>query len=114
MHLAHLYRLLDVLTARTYTEPVRFEWDERKSEENLRKHGLDFADAPEIFESPMLVRLDERVDYGEDRWIGVGVVQGRIVVVAFTERADGEVTRIISLRSATKHEREDYKKTVAH
>lgn len=97
-----------------YNESVRFEWDERKNEENIRKHGWDFADAPEIFDTPMLVRLDNRVDYGEDRWTGIGTTHGRIVVVVFTERADGEVIRIISLRQAMKHERRDYEKAVAH
>ncbi len=93
---------------------MRFEWDEWKNEQNIRKHGLDFADAPEIFNAPMLVRLDDRMDYGEDRWLGVGVSHGRGVVVVFTERDDGEVIRIISLRRAMKHEREGYEKTLAH
>jgi uncharacterized DUF497 family protein len=93
---------------------VRFEWDERKNEENIHKHGLDFADAPAIFDAPMLVRLDDRLDYGEDRWTGLGIIHGRIVVVVFTERADGETVRIISLRKAMKHEREDYGKAIAH
>jgi uncharacterized protein len=97
-----------------YASSVRFKWDERKNEQNIRKHGLDFADAPEIFDSPMLVRLDDRMDYGEDRWTGVGVTHGRIVVVVFTERDDGEVIRIISLRRAIKHERESYEKSIAH
>jgi uncharacterized protein len=93
---------------------VRFEWDERKNEENIRKHGFDFEDAPEIFEFPMLVRLDDREDYGEDRWSGVGVTQGRIVVVVFAEKDDGETIRIISLRKAMRHEREAYGKIISH
>jgi len=48
---------------------MRFEWDEQKNKTNIRKHGLDFADAPEIFDEPTVVRLDTRQDYGEDRWI---------------------------------------------
>lgn len=93
---------------------MRFEWDEAKNEENIRKHGLDFADAPDIFDSPMFVREDDREHYGEDRWIGVGTLHGRVVVVVFTERADGEITRIISLRKALRHERETYEKSIAH
>jgi hypothetical protein len=93
---------------------VRFEWDEKKNEDNIRKHGFDFADAPDVFDSPMFVRLDEREDYGEDRWIGIGTLYGRVVVVVFTERADGDITRIISLRKAMKHEREAYQKAIAH
>ena len=48
---------------------MEFEWDEAKRKENLRKHGLDFLDAPTLFSGPMLTRLDTREDYGEPRWI---------------------------------------------
>ena len=44
-----------------------FEWDEEKNKENIRKHYLDFADAWQIFEAPMLTRVDTREDYGEVR-----------------------------------------------
>jgi len=46
---------------------MRFEWDEKKNKANIKKHGLDFADAPEMFDHPMLVSLDTRYDYDEDR-----------------------------------------------
>jgi uncharacterized DUF497 family protein len=82
---------------------VRFEWDEEKNKENIRKHELDFADAWEIFDAPMLTNLDTREDYGEDRWISIGFLQNFIVVVTYTERED--MIRIISLRKALKHER---------
>ena len=85
---------------------MNFEWDEDKNQENIRKHGLDFADAWEIFEAPMLTVLDTRADYGEDRWTGIGFLGNRIVVVVFTERED--TTRIISLRKALKHERKKF------
>ena len=87
-----------------------FEWDERKRLENLDKHGLDFAEAEEMFAGPMLVALDTREDYGEDRWIGLGMSQGRVLVVLFTERNDGQVVRIFSLRKALKHEQKAYEK----
>lgn len=93
---------------------MRFEWDGRKNEEILRKHGLDLQDAPEIFDSPMLVWLDDRADYGEDRWVGLGMILGRVVVVVYTELDDGETIRIISLRKAQRHEREKYKKALSH
>jgi len=64
---------------------MKFEWDERKNQSNLIKHGFDFAHAPGIFNSPMLVELDDREDYGEDRWIGIGLLSGRVVVVVYTE-----------------------------
>jgi uncharacterized DUF497 family protein len=83
---------------------VKFEWDEEKNRENIRKHGLDFADAWEIFEAPMFTTLDTGEDYGETRWIGSGFLRNFVVVVAYTER-EGEVIRIISLRKALKNER---------
>jgi len=46
---------------------MKFEWDKRENQANIEKHGLDFADAHKVFEAPMLVKLDERKDYGEDR-----------------------------------------------
>jgi uncharacterized DUF497 family protein len=82
---------------------VNFEWDEEKNRENVRKHSLDFADAWEIFDAPMLTALDTREDYGEDRWVGIGFLRNFFVVVVYTE--SGDVIRIISLRKALKHER---------
>ena len=82
---------------------MKFEWDEEKDKENVRKHELDFADAWEIFDAPMLTNLDTSEDYGEDRWIGIGFLKNFIVVATYTERED--VIRIISLRKALKHER---------
>jgi uncharacterized protein len=90
---------------------VRFEWDEAKRQENVRKHGLDFADAPEIFEGPMLVVEDVREDYGEARMIGVGLLDGRVVVVAYTERGESTV-RVISLRKAQGYERRQFETEV--
>lgn len=89
-----------------------FEWDEVKRKENLRKHGLDFLDAPTLFSGPMLTQLDTREDYGEPRWIGIGILEIVCVVVAFTERSDGEVIRIISMRKALSHERKAFEKTI--
>lgn len=86
---------------------MNFEWDEQKSRANLRKHGLSFADAFRIFDAPMLIDQDNRFDYGEDRWIGIGRIQSRIVVVVYSE-PDAETIRIISLRKALSHERAAY------
>jgi uncharacterized DUF497 family protein len=86
---------------------VRFEWDERKNEENLRKHGLDFADCHEVFESPMLVAADKREAYGENRYVALGFLRQMVVVLVFAERSDDTI-RIISLRKASRHERERF------
>jgi uncharacterized DUF497 family protein len=68
---------------------VKFEWDAEKNAENIRKHGFDFADTWEIFELPMLVSPDKRQSYEEDRFIGVGFLRQRIVVLVFAEYDDG-------------------------
>ena len=86
---------------------MHFEWDAQKNYANVRKHGFSFADAWEIFAVPMLIDLDVRRDYGEDRWIGIGRLQSRIVVVIYTEPADA-IIRIISLRKALSHEQYTY------
>jgi hypothetical protein len=94
---------------------MRFEWDENKRKTNLRDHGLDFADARKIFTAPMLTRLDDREDYGEDRWIGIGLLDARVVVLVFTERErenEEEIVRIISLRKALTHERTQYEQAL--
>lgn len=90
---------------------MKFTWDEQKNRINLKKHGLSFADAWEVFESPMIVDLDERVDYGEDRWIGIGRIKSRIIVVIVYVEPDDEVIRVISLRKALSHERQLYEQT---
>ena len=84
-----------------------FEWDPDKNRLNRQNHKLDFADVPLIFEQPMLVRLDDREDYGEDRWIGIGVLHLRVVVIIFTEPRPDTI-RVISLRKATSNERRQY------
>ena len=55
----------------------------------------------------MVVEFDERDDYGEDRWIGTGMLDGRVVVVVYTEPNE-ETIRIISLRKALSYERKNY------
>jgi uncharacterized DUF497 family protein len=91
---------------------VKFEWDEAKNRENIRKHGLDFADAWEIFDAPVLTNLDAREDYGEDRRVGLGLLKNFIVVVTYTERED--VIRLISLRKALKHERTGFEEALGN
>jgi uncharacterized DUF497 family protein len=86
---------------------VRFEWDEQKRKANIRRHGFDFRDAWKVFQLPMLVALDDRHDYGEDRWIGIGVLNTRVVIIVFTERGEDTI-RIISMMKATSYERIRY------
>jgi uncharacterized DUF497 family protein len=87
------------------------EWDETKNRANIRKHGLDFTDAEEMFRGLLIVDPDTREDYGERRWIGLGTIRGRTTHVVFTEPGS-ETIRIISLRKATPREREQYEKAI--
>ena len=88
-----------------------FEWDEDKNQENIRKHDFDFGDAWEIFEGPLVIDLDLRTDYGEDRWSVIGLLGSRTVVVTFTLRG-AQTIRIISLRKALRHEREKFEEEI--
>jgi uncharacterized DUF497 family protein len=90
---------------------VRLEWDESKRRENLRKHGIDFVGVESLFEGLTATLEDDRFDYSERRFISFGVLEGRIVVVAHTER--GGVLRIISIRKATRREEASYLSAIA-
>ena len=85
---------------------MRLEWDEKKRLINIQRHGIDFTDTREIFESETYTQLDERFDYGEIRFLTIGLANGRILAVSHTE--NGGVIRIISARKAEKHEQEIY------
>src|ERR1700732_2665283 len=89
----------------------RFDWDEDKNRQNVRKHGFGFDDAEEMFGGIFLFLPDVRKDYGAIRWIGIGTIRGRAAVVAFTQRGPDTI-RIISLRKATRRERKQYEKAV--
>jgi uncharacterized DUF497 family protein len=90
---------------------VEFEWDEAKRRSNLRKHGIDFVGVEQLFEGVTVTILDDRADYGEERFVTFGLLDGRVVAVAHTE-AD-KVIRIISVRKATKNEESGYFKEIA-
>ena len=91
---------------------MEFTWDEKKNEQNIKKHGFDFAEADQVFDSVLISSLDESQDYGEDRWIGIGTLQnGTVVIVVFTEE-ENDVIRVISMRKASKNEKEKYKKEI--
>jgi hypothetical protein len=93
---------------------MRFVWDQRKNRENIRKHSIDFRDVVEMFSHPMLTQLDTRQDYGEDRWVGVGLLMNIVAVVVYVEWLDEETIRIISARKATSYEKDEYCKRISH
>lgn len=90
---------------------IRFEWDPVKAKANRRKHGVSFEAATRVFDDPLLVSIQDRIEGGERRWQTIGAVGGFILLlVAHTWRdEDGtEVIRIISARRADRKERKRY------
>ena len=84
-----------------------FEWDDAKAADNLAKHGVSFEAASWVFLDPFAIeRLDDRRDYGEERFVIIGMVDERLLFVAFTMRDDR--IRIISARGAEPLERREY------
>jgi uncharacterized DUF497 family protein len=81
---------------------MRYTWDETKRQGNLKKHGLDFADAEKVFAGPLLLIDDQRADYGEQRMIGIGLLDCLVVLIVHVE--SDEAIRIISMRRADSDE----------
>lgn len=80
-----------------------FEWDDSNNAANISKHGIDFRDAIDMFNRPMLTAIDQRFMYEEDQWVGIGLMREMTGVVVCTERRES-VVRIISARKATRRE----------
>ncbi len=88
-------------------QATTFEWDKKKEENNLRKHGISFEIACKAFFDPFLISLHDEVDDEELREKIIGMTQNwRLLYIVYTWRADS--LRIISARSATKRERIKY------
>ena len=85
---------------------MAFEWDERKRQANLVKHGVDFRRVTGLFDGPMIEDVDGRKDYGETRINCLGEIEGRVYAVTYTWR--GANRRIISARKANAREQEIY------
>jgi uncharacterized protein len=85
---------------------VNFDWDDAKRLSNIKKHGIDFIDAPAVFDGYTLTMEDDRYDYSEKRFVTFGIMEGKVVVVVHTENEDS--IRIISIRKATKNEKYIY------
>ena len=85
---------------------MRYEWDEAKNSSNFAKHGLRFEDAELVFSGPCITFVDDRFDYGEERFIAVGYIGSRLYVSVYTDR--GDTRRIIGLRKANPREDKNY------
>jgi uncharacterized DUF497 family protein len=103
-------RDLHVTTERV-TVKTEYEWDERKAQHNAARHGVPFEYAARVFlDAHRLDAEDARRDYGEERRIALGMIEGRLFAVAYTMR--GTVIRLISARKANERERGRYDETL--
>ena len=86
---------------------MRYSFDPKKKAGNLKKHGFDFDDVQGVIESTQTVTFeDNRFDYGEARYITLGLLHGKVVIIATAET--DKTIRIISMRKADKHEQKIY------
>src|SRR5262245_57582254 len=94
---------------------MRFSWDSRKAESNLRKHGIAFDQAVTVFSDPMALIFDDMVhSENEHREIIIGFsALRRLLLVCFVKREEDTI-RIVSARRATKVEIKDYEKNAQH
>jgi len=86
---------------------VRITYDQQKRELTLTRRGLDFEDAPKIFEGRTFSLVDDRKDYGEKRTATFGKLNDRMVVVVWTQRDDAH--HIISMRKCNEREQRKYR-----
>ena len=86
---------------------MKVSYDPAKRDETLKKRGLDFNAFEEVFNGTQFTFEDERHDYGETRWITVGYLGRRMVIVVWTQRL--EKYHVISMRKANEKEQKKYK-----
>ena len=91
---------------------MQFSWDEAKRKANIAKHGLDFADASRVFDSPMVLFEDDRHAYGEQRMIGIGLLESLIVLIVHLE-SENHIC-IISMRKADSNETDLYYQNIGY
>lgn len=85
---------------------MEFTWSKTKRTANLKAHGLDFVDAPSVFEGLTFTFEDDRFSYNEQRFVTLGLLAGTQVSIVHTE-TEHEI-RIISFRKATQRETQIY------
>ena len=83
-----MYNLLDTRTNCTYNKNMKYEWDEQKREANLVKHGVDFTEVENFEWDTAIETIDNRKDYGEQRWVAIGQICNRIYVLIYTLRVN--------------------------
>jgi hypothetical protein len=86
---------------------MRISFDSNKREEVLRDDQLDLADAPELLSGVCFEMVDDRRDYGEERWVSIGMLKGKVVVCVWADWGDDHV-RVITMWQAEPAERRRY------
>ena len=89
---------------------MKFKWDEAKRRINLTRHGIDFADVARVFDGLTADVADDRYDYGERRLFTLGLLNGEVVAVSYTQT--GDIIRLITARRATRNEENRYFKEI--
>jgi len=90
---------------------MNYQWDPAKAKANVKKHGVEFADAVGVFDDPGALTIEDPDSEEEQRFLAIGLdVLGRLIVVAFTYRGDD--LRLISARKATRKEISIYEKGI--
>jgi uncharacterized DUF497 family protein len=85
---------------------MRITYDPQKRADTLASRGLDFEDAPFIFDGEYYEEIDDRRDYGEVRFLTVGFLRGRLMMLVWTPR--GDARHVISMRKCNEREQERY------
>jgi uncharacterized DUF497 family protein len=92
------------------TPHMRYEWDEAKPRINLTRHGIDFLHVAQVFDGLTLDLNDNRYDYGETRLFTLGLLNGEVVAISYTQRDD--LIRLITARRASRNEEITYFKEI--
>ena len=91
---------------------MKFEWDETKRLLNIQRHQIDFVGIEEVFQGLTVTIIDDRFDYGEERFVTFGLLNSVVLVIVHTETT--KKIRIISVRKAMKNEEIGYYEAIAN
>jgi len=89
---------------------LEFEWDEEKRRQIIQERNVDILYAALMFENPVLIKIDDREDYGEERIIALGHVHGEFFTLVFTPR--GDKTRLITAWKVGYNGEKEYKNRI--
>jgi uncharacterized DUF497 family protein len=99
---AQAFRDFDVVAKCIYSMNIEFSWSTARRTSNLDRHGLDFADAERVFAGLTFTFEDDRFNYGEQRYVTLGLLDSLPVSLVHTETS--HEIRVISFRQATPSE----------